>query len=113
MAHTTFQVDGDKLVLTSNVESPITLDTPEWFEWLESATTFAFKCPNGNFIARKEARDRGGWYWKAYLTANSTLHTAYLGKTSDLTPDRLNLAAAKLAEAAGPEPASVAPATAD
>lgn len=96
MAHTTAQVDGDKLVLASNIESPITLDTPEWFTWLESATTFSFRCSSGNFVARKEARARGGWYWKAYLTVNSTLHRAYLGKTADLTLDRLNSAAAKL-----------------
>jgi len=100
MARTTSQVDGDKMVLTANSETPITLNTLEWFAWLESATTFAFRSASGNFIARKEARARGGWYWKAYHTANSTLHRAYLGKTTDLTLDRLNSAAAKLAAAA-------------
>lgn len=100
MARTTSQVDGDKLVLDVNGERPITLDTPEWFAWLESATTFAFRGSSGNFIARKEARARGGWYWKAYHNANSTLHRVYLGKTSDLTLDRLTRAAAKLAVAA-------------
>jgi LuxR family maltose regulon positive regulatory protein len=92
-------VDENKLVFASSIDSPITLDTPEWFAWLESAATFAFRCSSGNFIARKEGRARGGWYWKAYHTANSTLHRAYLGKTSDLTFDRLYSAAVKLAAA--------------
>jgi LuxR family maltose regulon positive regulatory protein len=76
--------------------------TPAWFEWLESATTFAFAGPSGRFTARKEARARGGLYWKAYHTANGTLHRAYLGLTSDLTLDRLTNAAATLAAASAP-----------
>src|SRR5690349_13817605 len=96
MAPSTPQVNGDRLVLAANSETPITLDTPEWFEWLESATTFAFNGSSGNFIARKEARARGGWYWKAYHTVQGTLQRAYLGRSSDLTLDRLNSAAAKL-----------------
>lgn len=100
MARPTPQVKENKLVLASNSENPITLDTLEWFAWLENATTFAFRCSFGSFIARKEARTRGGWYWKAYHTANRTVHRAYLGKTSDLTLDRLTRAAEKLAAAA-------------
>lgn len=76
MARTTSRVDGDRLVLASNDESSIMVGTPEWFAWLESATTFAFTCPAGGFTARKEARSRGGMYWKAYHTANGTLHRA-------------------------------------
>ncbi|HEX2911084.1 MAG TPA: LuxR C-terminal-related transcriptional regulator [Chloroflexia bacterium] len=97
---TTARVDGDRLVLNDTPERLIKLETPEWFEWLESAKTFTFTGSSGSFIARKEARSRGGWYWKAYHTAHGTLHRAYLGRSSDLTLDRLNRAAAKLAAAA-------------
>src|SRR5689334_25387153 len=97
MARTTSRVNGDRLVLASNDESHIVVGTPEWFEWLESASTFIFTGPSGKFTARKEARSRGGFYWKAYHTARGTLHRAYLGRTADLTLDRLTNTAATLA----------------
>ncbi|MEO8289355.1 MAG: LuxR C-terminal-related transcriptional regulator, partial [Chloroflexota bacterium] len=83
------------------------MGTPEWFAWLESATTFAFTCPSGRFTARKEARTRGGFYWKAYHTYRGTLHRAYLGKSSDLTLDRLINTASTLSVA----PAPIGPST--
>ncbi|MEO8287101.1 MAG: LuxR C-terminal-related transcriptional regulator [Chloroflexota bacterium] len=86
---TTRRVDNDRLFLANGEENSIMVGTPEWFTWLESAATFAFTCPAGNFTARKEARARGGSYWKAYKTAHGILHRAYLGKSSDLTLDRL------------------------
>jgi len=42
MARTTSRVDGDTLTLAVNDESPITVGTPAWFEWLENATNFLF-----------------------------------------------------------------------
>src|SRR5919206_3353584 len=102
MARTTARVDGATLLLPENDASPITLDTPAWFAWLEHATTFAFTSPSGHFTARKERQARGGGYWKAYRTSHGTLHRVYLGKAQDLTLDRLNQAAATLAAAATP-----------
>src|SRR3954465_7478628 len=78
-------------------ESSITVGTPAWFEWLETVNTFVFTSPSGKFTARKEARSRGGSYWKAYHTSHGTLHRAYLGKTADLTLDRLASTAETLA----------------
>jgi LuxR family maltose regulon positive regulatory protein len=84
--------------------------TPAWFAWLEEAKAFTFTSPSGSFSARKERRTRGGWYWKAYRTSNGRLHRAYLGKTENLTLDRLNHAAATLASAsAAPDVHAVAP----
>ena len=54
MARTTARVDGATLVASANDASPITVDTPAWFAWLEHATTFAFTSPSGSFTARKE-----------------------------------------------------------
>jgi hypothetical protein len=99
MARTTAQVNGVTLVLPERDAGPITVDTPEWFAWLEHATTFAFTGPAGRFTARKEQQARGGGYWKAYRTDHSTLHRSYLGRAQDLTLDRLNRAAATLAAA--------------
>jgi LuxR family maltose regulon positive regulatory protein len=110
MARTTARVDGATLVIRPDDPHPIPVGTPAWFAWLERATAFAFTSPAGRFTARKEARARGGWYWKAYHTVHGTLHRAYLGKTADLTLDRLNQAAATLADAAViPKPAPHGP----
>src|SRR4051812_40383521 len=73
MARTTSRVDGDRLVLASNDENSITVGTPAWFDWLETVNAFVFTGPSGKFTARKEARSRGGSYWKAYHTSHSTL----------------------------------------
>src|SRR5215213_10874522 len=102
MARTTAQVDGTTLVLAAHDASPIIVDTPAWFAWLEHATTFAFSSQAGRFTARKERQARGGGYWKAYRTFHGTLHRAYLGKAQDLTLDRLNRAATTLAAASAP-----------
>src|SRR5262245_52692323 len=102
MARTTARVDGATLVLPASDASPITVDTPAWFAWLEHATTFAFRSPSGRFTARKERQARGGGYWKAYRTSHGTLHRVYLGKAQDLTLDRLNQAATTLAAASAP-----------
>jgi len=114
MARTTPQVDGATLVLPESDASPITVDTPAWFAWLEQATSFAFTSPAGRFTARKERQARGGGYWKAYRTSHGTLHRVYLGKAQDLTLDRLNHAAATLAAASAPadSPLAVPPADA-
>src|SRR4051794_5736375 len=99
MARTTALLDGATLVLPGHDASPIPVDTPAWFAWLEQATTFAFTSPAGRFTARKERQARGGGYWKAYRTSHGTLHRVYLGKAQDLTLDRLNHAATTLAAA--------------
>jgi LuxR family maltose regulon positive regulatory protein len=109
MARTTAQVDGATLVFPERDAGPITVDTPEWFAWLEHATTFAFTGPSGRFTARKEQQTRGSGYWKAYRTDHGILHRVYLGKAQDLTLDRLTRAAATLAAAiasAAPAPAA-------
>jgi LuxR family maltose regulon positive regulatory protein len=109
MARTTAQIAGGMLVIAPDDPHPIPVGTSAWFAWLESATTFAFTSPVGRFTARKEARARGGWYWKAYHQAHGTLHRAYLGKAADLTLDRLNQAAATLAAEVVPPPAAHGP----
>ena len=79
--------------------------TPAWYAWLNTARTFAFRSALGTFTARKEqaSNKRGGWYWRAYRKRDGTLHRAYLGKSEELTPDRLNAAAVTLAGQDGVE----------
>ncbi len=76
-------------------EAHLRIDTPAWYEWLTTASSFAFVCEQGSFTARKEQvnRKRGGLYWKAYRKQQGKLSRAYLGKSEELTRERLIAAA--------------------
>src|SRR5437588_10466471 len=80
-------------------EQTLTVGTPEWYAWLTQAEAFAFTSPSGSFTARKEqaGNRRGGWYWKAYRKAGGKLSSAYLGKSENVTLERLHAVATKLA----------------
>jgi LuxR family maltose regulon positive regulatory protein len=71
-------------------------DSPEWFAWLDQASSFAFAGKGGHYTARKEAKQRGGRYWSAYLSISEHLTKKYLGKTEELTMARLELIAGTL-----------------
>src|SRR5258708_38156727 len=87
-------------------EQMLTVGTPQWYAWLAQAEAFAFTSPSGAFTARKEqaGNRRGGWYWKAYRKAGGKLSSAYLGKSENLTVERLRAVATKLAGVAGRPP---------
>ena len=70
--------------------------TADWYAWLEQASTFAFAGPTGTFTARKEHMQRGRAYWKAYRKRAGKLRRAYMGKSNELTPARLEAIAAAL-----------------
>jgi LuxR family maltose regulon positive regulatory protein len=97
VARSTPRVVDTVLVGSAGPASNIAVDSPAWYAWLEQATTFAFTSAQGSFTARKERRGRTGWYWKAYRKQAGTLHRAYLGKSADLTLDRLHAVANELA----------------
>jgi LuxR family maltose regulon positive regulatory protein len=96
------RVQGGLLVYFRNdQEQKVTVGTPSWFAWLETASTFSFVSNEGHFTARKErsAQQRGGWYWKAYRKQDGRLFSRYLGKSEALTPERLQTIAAALSAA--------------
>jgi LuxR family transcriptional regulator, maltose regulon positive regulatory protein len=80
-------------------EVGLAVGSPAWFTWLldDAARSFSYRSPAGAYTARKERRQRGGAYWVAYRTAAGRQHKVYLGKAEDLTPQRLDAAAAALA----------------
>src|SRR3712207_2197436 len=98
MARATPRVDGDTLIEPANPARAIMVGTPAWYAWLDGATSFAFAGASGHFTARKERRGRGEGYWKAYRKRAGILRNVYLGKSPDLTLERLQGAAAALAE---------------
>src|SRR5215213_7433566 len=77
----------------------LAVGSPAWFAWLldDAARSFLYRSAAGAYTARKERRQRGGAYWVAYRTAAGRQHKVYLGKAEDLSPERLEAAAAALA----------------
>jgi len=68
-------------------------ESSEWFEWLASISSFAFEGRAGRFTARREMKQRGESYWIAYQRADGKLLKRYLGRTSDLTAEKLEATA--------------------
>lgn len=91
-------------------EHTIAVGNPMWRQWLaaEGTTTFRFEHPLCNFTARRE-RKRDGWYWYAYRMRGGALQKAYLGKSTDLTLDRLQEVAAGFARRSAAPVASTPP----
>jgi hypothetical protein len=104
VARSTPRVDGTVLVGVAGAASSIAIGSPAWYAWLEDAATFAFRSAQGGFTARKERSGQAGWHWKAYRRHAGTLHHAYLGKSADLTSDRLTAIAADLDQRASGSP---------
>jgi LuxR family maltose regulon positive regulatory protein len=77
----------------------VLVDTPAWYAWLETATTFSFTCEQGTFTAHKAraGNRRGGWYWRAYRRKRGRLSRCYLGVSTNLTLAKLREAANHLA----------------
>ncbi len=109
MAKTTPKVRNQKLFCYPDPQPVCTLDTPAWFAWLETATTFRYFSEqrrnvyngNGPLFApvsfRKEQR-RQGYLWHAYRRVYRVLHKRYVGKSAGLTMERLEETAVLLNE---------------
>jgi DNA-binding CsgD family transcriptional regulator len=80
------------LTMNGNPADSIVLGSAEWFAWLEHHCSFRFETDCTAFTARKEPRP-GGWYWYAYRRKHGKLHSSYLGKSEELTLERLSLIA--------------------
>jgi LuxR family transcriptional regulator, maltose regulon positive regulatory protein len=105
-------VRGETLSYRHNgQELELTVGSPAWFAWLETASTFSFVSEQGLFTARHErsSRQRGGRYWKAYRKQHGKLSSHYLGKSGVLTLERLQAVAQALA---APPPSGIPPARA-
>lgn len=87
--------------------------SPDWCAWLAEHEQFRFVGEAGHFSARRESRKDCGDYWYAYRRRDGILHKAYLGKSPDLTLDRLEEAAGTLAGRTLLDNLSLSPAAAD
>lgn len=70
--------------------------TPAWYAWLEEVSKFAFVNDTGTFMARKEPVQHSGAYWMAYRKRDGKLYRAFLGKSHNVTLERLNAVAVQL-----------------
>ncbi len=62
--------------------------SPEWFSWLAETGKFSYKGENGKFTAQSEKRRKQA-YWYAYRRSAGKLSKTYLGRTEELTSERL------------------------
>ena len=83
----------DNYLLTG--DTSISVGSQAWFEWLSRAKKFSYKSEIGSFAARREKRRKSS-YWYAYRRVGKVVKT-YLGKTEELTPEKLEQAALSLA----------------
>ena len=90
----------------------IEVGSAAWYAWLTEPATrsFAFHSLQGTLTARREHR-QGTWYWYAYRSQNGHLHKTYLGKSEELTLERLQEAARLLSaeRATSPRPPDSSP----
>src|SRR5947209_20531043 len=99
MARATPQVRNDVLSFgRPDQGDSLRVGSDAWWDWLDhpETPTFHFSCPLGSFTARRE-RTKQGLYWYAYSRQEGKLHKAYLGKSADLTLERLRSVAQAVA----------------
>ncbi|GHO41879.1 LuxR C-terminal-related transcriptional regulator [Ktedonospora formicarum] len=79
------------ITLGSLILSPeITHANSAWKEWLNGITSFAFENQSGvHCTIRKERLQRGDTYWYAYRSIEGRTKKRYLGRTADLSFERL------------------------
>lgn len=80
---------------SSDVAQVIQIGSPRWYTWLSDHPTFVFQGTVGHFTARRETR-RGNPYWYGYRWRQGRLAKTYLGRSYELTRDRLEQASARL-----------------
>ncbi|GHO62873.1 helix-turn-helix transcriptional regulator [Ktedonobacter sp. SOSP1-52] len=98
MARTTPRVEQEILVLPEGKKSAVPVGSQQWYSWLadEQNSSFFFVNEAGSFTARKERRKRGRWYWIAYRSQGGKLAKTYLGRSEDLTLERLREVTSRL-----------------
>ena len=81
-------------VLCLDGDERIELHTPNWVTWLHRNDSFRYEpqFPKQGFTARVEK----SVYWYGYRRILGKLHKCYIGKSSELTVDRLEQVALEL-----------------
>lgn len=90
-----YAADGTYVVICPKLgELPLIPDSPEWFDWLATLSSFRFVGQQGRLSAyRKKGRT---FCWFAYRRIHSRRYEHALGRTDHLTIDYLEQMAARL-----------------
>jgi hypothetical protein len=75
---------------------PFEPDTPAWFAWLTTCSSFRFVGKLGRLTAHRELHTVSRAVWRAHRNIRNHTYNAHLGKTEDLTIAALEQAAAAL-----------------
>lgn len=100
MAGKTPRVEQEFLVVPTGNRAPVRIGSRQWYSWLsaEENTSFFFTHEAGSFTARKEQKQRGGLYWIAYRSREGKLSKTYIGRSENLTAERLREVASCLTQ---------------
>ena len=75
---------------------PLQPDTPAWFAWLATQSSFRFVGKQGRFTAHREVERLPRAAWRAHRSIGSHTYNLHLGSTESLTIATLEQAAATL-----------------
>ena len=75
---------------------PLEPDTPAWFAWLSTLSSFRFVGKRGRFTAHREVERLPRAAWRAHRSMRSHTYNLHLGSTESLTIATLEQAAATL-----------------
>ncbi len=82
------------LICPKEGEMHIDPDSPEWFAWLASLSSFRFVGQSGRFSARRGYNHHPNRGWYAQRTIHQQSHSKYIGVSEHVTIDRLEQIAA-------------------
>jgi hypothetical protein len=83
------------LISPEQGEVPIVADSPEWFAWLASLSSFRFVGQSGHFSARRGYNHRPNRCWYAQRAIHQKNYSKYIGVSEHITIDRLEYIAAQ------------------
>jgi hypothetical protein len=82
------------LISPEEGELPIVPDSPEWFAWLASLSSFRFVGQSGRFSARRGYNRRPNRCWYAQRGIHQKNYSKYIGVSEHITTERLEQTAA-------------------
>ncbi len=101
MAFSTPQVRGQQLYLPQQQTPYCCVDSPAWFAWLQTASSFRFISEQRRIIIRghgpllapislRKERRRHRFFWYAYRRVYGQLFKRYVGSSAQLTLEKLD-----------------------
>jgi hypothetical protein len=87
-------------------DGQISLESPDFLQWLEINSSFRFEAGENSFRGRKDKLPTG-IYWYAYKKVSGKLHKRYIGKTEEVNYTRLHQVAQGIRQPSARQPKQV------